>query len=273
MRVAVLLENKAVRPGLRERHGLSLYLETDRHRVLFDMGPDDSFLENAACLGIHLEEVDTAVLSHGHHDHGGGLEAFLRVNAAAPVYIRPEALGEFYSLRDSGPHHRISLPASVRGLDRLVETGPVHRLDDELTLFSDVRGNITLGANRRLKRLQDGQLVQDTFRHEQNLLVTSGGKAVLFAGCAHSGILAILDRCRELLGRDPDVVLGGFHLYSPGTGETEPKAVVQEIGRYLAERPAVYYTGHCTGGAAFRQLEEVLGRRLRPLHGGMEFLF
>lgn len=152
-------------------------------------------------------------------------------------------------------------------------TDPVHRLDEGLTLFSDVRGALQLKANRRLKRLQDGRLVQDDFCHEQSLLVVSGGKSALFAGCAHSGILAIMGRCRELLGRDPDLVFGGFHLYSPGTGETEPEALVQEIGGQLAKRRTVYYTGHCTGPAAFRQLKEILGERIQPLHGGMEFSF
>lgn len=272
MYAAVLLENTAVRPGLLERHGLSLYIETEKRRILFDMGPDGAFLENAACMGIDLKGVDAAIVSHGHRDHGGGLESFLQT-AAAPVYIRREALGEYYSLRDDGRHHSLGLSIPAGQRERLVYTGPVHRLDEGLTLFSNVRGTLRLRANRRLKRLQDGRLVQDDFCHEQNLLVVSGGKSALFAGCAHSGILAIMERCRELLGRDPDLVFGGFHLYSPGTGETEPEALVQEIGRQLAKRQTVYYTGHCTGPAAFRQLKGILGERMRPLHGGMEFSF
>lgn len=272
MHVAVLLENTAVRPGLLERHGLSLYIETEERRILFDVGPDNAFWENAACMGIDLKRADAAIVSHGHRDHGGGVESFLQ-NTAVPVYIRREALGEYYSLRDDGRRHSLGLSLQAGQLDRLVFTDPVHQLEGGLTLFSDVRGTLQLKANRRLKRLQDGHLVQDDFCHEQSLLVVSGGKSALFAGCAHSGILAIMDRCRELLGQDPDLVFGGFHLYSPGTGETEPETLVQEIGRRLAERQAVYYTGHCTGPRAFRQLKEILGERMQPLHGGMEFFF
>lgn len=73
MKIVTLLENTACRPGLRAARGLSLYVETRRHRILFDMGPDPQFLDNARELGIDLSTVDVAVLSHGHSDHGGGL--------------------------------------------------------------------------------------------------------------------------------------------------------------------------------------------------------
>ena len=73
MKIVTLLENTARRPGLAAARGLSLYVETDRRKVLFDMGPDASFLDNARALGIDLAAVDDAVLSHGHSDHGGGI--------------------------------------------------------------------------------------------------------------------------------------------------------------------------------------------------------
>lgn len=97
VKVVTLLENAACREGLASAHGLSLYLETPRHRILFDMGPDGAFAENAAALGVDLKSVDLAVLSHGHYDHGGGLAAFCRCNDTARIYIRRDAFGEFLS--------------------------------------------------------------------------------------------------------------------------------------------------------------------------------
>ena len=73
MKIVTLLENTSRRPGLTAARGLSLYAETAERKVLFDMGPDEAFLENARALGVDLAAVDTAVLSHGHSDHGGGL--------------------------------------------------------------------------------------------------------------------------------------------------------------------------------------------------------
>ena len=40
-------------------------------------------------------------------------------------------------------------------------------------------------------------------------------------------------------------------------------------GKALAEYPATYYTGHCTGEAQFNRLKDILGQRLLPLSTGM----
>ena len=81
MKIVTLLENTAGDAGLCAAHGLSLYIETPKHKILFDMGPDARFLDNAKKLGVDLSAVDIAVLSHGHYDHGGGLRAFCEINS------------------------------------------------------------------------------------------------------------------------------------------------------------------------------------------------
>ena len=72
MIIKVLSENTAASDEFGCEHGLSLYVETGKHRLLFDTGASDLFAKNAARLGVELSAVDTAVLSHGHYDHGGG---------------------------------------------------------------------------------------------------------------------------------------------------------------------------------------------------------
>ena len=66
-------------------HGLSLFIETEEHKILFDMGQSDAFIKNALSLGIDIAKVDIAVISHGHYDHGGGLRYFLELNRSAPI--------------------------------------------------------------------------------------------------------------------------------------------------------------------------------------------
>ncbi len=95
-RVAALVENSSAAPACESRHGLSLYLETGKHKVLFDVGPNRLFLENAAKLGVDIAAVDTVILSHGHVDHAGGLEAFLSANDRARIYLRPSATEPHY---------------------------------------------------------------------------------------------------------------------------------------------------------------------------------
>ena len=91
MKIVCLLENKTALPHMETEHGLSLYIETGNKKILFDMGQTDAFAQNAEKLGISLEEVDFAVLSHGHYDHGGGLSRFLEINRHAPVFVQKDA--------------------------------------------------------------------------------------------------------------------------------------------------------------------------------------
>ena len=84
MKLTTLIENTTLSPALTAEHGLSLYIETRGHKILFDMGQSPAFAENAETLGVDLSEIDLAILSHGHYDHGGGLATFLELNSTAP---------------------------------------------------------------------------------------------------------------------------------------------------------------------------------------------
>ena len=77
MRVYTLIENTEGTDLCRTEHGLSLYFETEHHKILMDTGASETFLGNARLLGVKLEEVDICVLSHGHYDHAGGLMGFV----------------------------------------------------------------------------------------------------------------------------------------------------------------------------------------------------
>ena len=110
MKITALLENTTKRPDMSTEHGLSLYIETAGHKILFDMGQTELFSENAAALGIDLEAVDLAVLSHGHYDHGGGLATLYAHNSKLLVTVGQNVnAGDIVSLsgstgRSTGPH-------------------------------------------------------------------------------------------------------------------------------------------------------------------------
>ena len=274
MKVVTLLENTACTADLRHAHGLSLYLEAGSHRILFDMGPNAGFLENAEKLGVNLAAVDVAFLSHGHYDHAGGLELFCKRNKTAKIYVNRLAFGEFYAEREGQEPEYIGVdPKLERYHSRFVLTDAEVTVDAELRVFSDVRTNdYHSSANDTLRMKRGDDLPPDDFHHEQNLLITAEGKTVLLAGCAHRGIVNILRRAEEILGKAPDAVIAGFHLYNPGTGEPEPRSLIEAVGRELADRPTMYYTGHCTGQEAYDILKEILGGRLNRLSGGAEFI-
>lgn len=90
--IKILIEDTTDDNRLHNEHGLSLYIETDEQRILFDVGASPLFVENAKIMGVDLAKIDSVVISHGHNDHGGGIEAFLRENSNALVYIQRHAL-------------------------------------------------------------------------------------------------------------------------------------------------------------------------------------
>ena len=270
MRITTLLENTTCRPDVVNAHGLSQYVETKTHKLLFDMGPSPDFWKNAEALGVDLTQVDVAVLSHGHNDHSGGLEYFCRHNDHAPIYLEKDALGPYYAIGPKGPRFIGVDPACREFESRFRFCSGETVIDGQLRLFSDVVGTACYShANDTLRRREEEEYLAEDFRHEHDLLVTEGETAVLLAGCAHRGIVNILRRAEAVLGRAPDAVLAGFHLYNPGTGQPEPRELVEAVGRELAARKnTVYYTGHCTGEDAFSILKELLGDRLHHMSGG-----
>lgn len=269
MKIVVLMENRTQRPELRCAHGLSLYIETATRKLLMDMGPDADFVENAKTLGVDLAAVDMAFLSHGHDDHAGGLAAFCEVNDRAKIYMEKDAFGQYYDVTGGERLYAGVDPDFLRYRDRFVFTNGRTQVTPEITLFSDVRGDLYhIPMNDGMMELRRGVLVQDDFRHEQNLIVAEGEKRVLFTGCAHRGIVNILRRAEEILGRSPDAVVGGFHLYNPITGELPEEHIVQDIAGELSRRDLRCCTGHCTGIAGHRALHNAMGERCGYLFCG-----
>ena len=268
MKITVLVENHA-QVAFDGAHGLSLLIETGGLRLLFDFGPNgDILLENAKKLHVDLNSVDLAALSHGHYDHSGGLEAFLKANDHAPVYVQRGAFeGHFAKMgggaRDIGAD--ASLPAQYA--DRLRYVDEAAEIAEGITLFAHVpiESAPSVAYTSFLTPAPGGGFVQDRFGHEMNLLVREGGHLALFSGCAHQGILNILGRAEQLAGASPDAVVAGLHLMS------EPPQTAEAVGEELLRRRLRCWTGHCTGMDAYGTLCGILGRRVHYMAAGASF--
>lgn len=259
MKITMLAENTACSPEMEHEHGLSAYIETGKHRVLFDMGATGAFARNAERLGIDLSAVDTAVLSHGHYDHGGGLETFLELNASAPVYVSRHAFEPHYSAVDG----YIGLDKSLEGNYRLVSAGDELRLDDELCICScNAMEREYKTETWGLSMCGGGELVPEDFRHEQYLTITENGKRVLMSGCSHKGILNIVRWLR------PDVLIGGFHFMKVDTLSADGRTLLDAAADTLLGYNIKYYTCHCTGLEQYAYLKERMGGALSYFAAG-----
>lgn len=233
MRITVLTENTSCGPMIGCEHGLSLSIETNTHHILFDTGQSSLFAENAEKCGVDLSRVDIAVLSHGHYDHGGGLQRFLQLNDKAKVYLSRYAFEPHYNAAEK----YIGLDVGLKDSDRLVYTSEEYRIDDGLTLYAcneweTVREIDCAGLSVK----QNGRLLPEDFRHEQYLLISDKEKRILISGCSHKGIINIMHWFH------PDVLVGGFHFMKMPLDE-RLVSFAHELDAY----DSAYYTCHCTG--------------------------
>lgn len=286
MKITVLIENVTPSDRYCSKHGLSMFIEAECGRILFDMGPDGSFIDNARALGIDVTTADMAVISHGHFDHGGGLRAFLEATEAAgrkvPVYVHERAFED----------HRANTPVGLKDIgieadllsaypDRFVLTGDAHEIGDALSLFAAVEMlELAPVSNRVLLERScpcepdaanasadaSSAFAPDAFAHEQTLIIRENERTVLVTGCSHCGIVNIMKKAEALVGKPLDAVVAGFHLMNPSSGDVEDPATVAAVADFMAARPTSYYTFHCTGLAAYGILRDVLGSRVSYLY-------
>lgn len=260
--------------GLLHEHGLSLHVEANGTRFLFDLGQTSRFAQNAERLGVDLSAAALVIISHGHYDHGGGLARFLEMNRAAPVCLRRGADGSF---------HAGSRGSRYIGLDRGVLAAHRERLkwldDDEevargIHLLTRIPGSEPRPAgNLRLMARRGGDLVQDDFAHELFCVIEEDDGMTVITGCGHSGIANMLLAAQERFpGRSLKAVVGGLHLLDgkgPGGPAVDEEGVEALLRALAGQERARVVTGHCTGEGAMALLGERLGGRLVRMSTGM----
>ena len=272
MRILNLVENELGDSGCEAAHGLSFYVETENHKLLFDSSPSEVVIRNAQKLGVDLTAVDTVILSHGHYDHSGGILPFVELNPKAKIYMQHNAGGEYYAFDGEEQGFRyIGIDKKILSLPQVQLLKGDTKIDDELQVFTvDQRVYPLPSTNKRLRELCNGQYIQDEFRHEQNLLLTTDGKKILFCGCAHNGILNVMETLERKFGPAslPDLVIGGFHLMKRTEFSEVDTAEVTEIANRLKSYKYHFATCHCTGLQVFNQMKEIMGDQLSYVRSG-----
>ncbi len=272
--ITVLAENTARGAGILGEHGFACWIDTGTHRVLFDTGQGMALIHNAAALGVDLTRADAIVLSHGHFDHVGGLEAALAAAPRASLFLHPRAAEPKFSGGDPAAARRISLPfveteAFRRGSRRIVTTrepcevapgvwttGEIPRAND----FEDTGGPFFLDA--ALTR-------PDPLLDDQAVFLPTPRGVIAICGCAHAGVVNTLDHIARLTSGAPvRALFGGLHLENAATRRMD------ETVRVLRERrPGQMGFCHCTGLAAGRRLWSEFPDACVAVHAGRRLDF
>lgn len=249
MKITALVENHST-CDLNPKHGLSFYIETEKHKILFDVGPDNTLFENSHKRGIDLSKIDTVIISHGHSDHGGALEQFLKINHTAKVYVQRKAFEKHY-LKLLFLKINVGIPSELQIHPQVVILDGDYTIDRELALFTVSNTEKCHSNANDILHMENGK---DDFSHEQNLMIF-GDRNVLIMGCGHAGVVNILEKAAS---HKPQVCIGGYHLWNPITKKNASNELLEEIAQELERYDIHYYTCHCTGQKAYHYLSKRL---------------
>ncbi len=247
IKITALVENVS-QGELKPKHGLSFYIETENHKILFDLGSDKTVFDNAKKKSIDLSTVDVVIVSHGHKDHGGALKDFLEINTKAKVYIQESAFKSYYTklLFLKIP---IGLNKTLKEHPQIILLNGDFKIDDQLSLFTV---NDRSQSYSPMNDLLYDKYGLDKFMHEQNLII-DGNKPVLVMGCGHTGLVNIMKKAEKYT---PQICIGGFHLTNPVTKKVVSKSLLDNILERLEHYTETqFYTCHCTGVSAFEYLQ------------------
>jgi len=210
-RIVILWDNVAARPGLHSGWGFSCFVRVGSRDILFDTGPDGvQLLKNMELLLIEPEEIKAVILSHLHGDHIGGLEALLGASRGATFYIP------------------FSFPSSIR--EKINSAGGLVKDVAEPTRISE-------------KIWSTGAMPGPP--EEQSLVIETSVGCILIVGCAHPGLIPIIDRAMEITSQRVYLLLGGFHLFN----EREEK--IRQIVAQVRQAGVIKVAPcHCTGELA-----------------------
>jgi 7,8-dihydropterin-6-yl-methyl-4-(beta-D-ribofuranosyl)aminobenzene 5'-phosphate synthase len=223
IKLTVIYDNVRYEKGLRADWGFSCLVEGLDKTILFDTGRfDDIWISNMSKFGIEPDIVEELVVSHDHPDHVGGVMKFLE--------LRPDI--------------NVTLVKSFRsGFKKAVS-----KLGSEV-IEIDQPGIVSKNC------LSTGEM-KSFVKNEHSLVILTNRGLIILTGCAHPGVIDIVERARKITNKEVLLLAGGFHLLADH--ESSLRKIAEQINAMGVNYVA---PSHCSGGQAMKILAEVYGKR------------
>ena len=273
MKLTIVVDDRAQPESpFRAEHGASFAIENQGHTLLFDTGGSgEVLLHNLEAAGLDPGRIEAVILSHGHHDHTGGLAELVGRFPGMAVYAHPDLFRERFSKADTGPRP-VGPPFTPSDLEGRAlfhlgsepqEVLPGVWTTGEIAPRLEAEGR----APTHLIRGENGW-DPDPYRDDMSVVVKVGDGLVLVCGCCHAGLLNTLVYVRRTFGQDPVAVVGGLHLGS--TDAPTMDHIVEVLAGYGSPQ---FWVGHCTGDRGFLRLKMAFGARVALYATGTELTF
>ena len=210
MKITILTENFAG-SGFLAEHGLSYLIEHKNVKFLFDVGNTDVFIKNAKALDINIDDVETVVLSHGHWDHGNGLQ-YLKNKT---LITHPTSFIKRYREKDNSDIELKLSKEEIQEKFNLIESSVPYYLTKDIIFLGSIPRNNSFEA--KSTNFIDDFNQPDFVEDDSALAVIQNNEIIIITGCSHAGICNIIEYACKITGINKiKTVLGGFHLKQNG---------------------------------------------------------
>ncbi len=265
VRITILCENLVGRLGVAGEHGFSAFIETDKGNYLFDTGSGHSIVGNSLVLGKDLRTIKAIFLSHGHYDHTGGLPRVLGFSGKVDVYAHPQIFLDRIAVikeKDKLTKRFIGIPFKRSYLESLganfIFNTKFIEVEKGLYLTGEVPRKTSFEKlDQRLFAVIDDKMIQDRLLDDQSLVINSKKGLILILGCAHSGMINIINHVINKMKTDSFfAIFGGTHL--DFLTEEQLEESIKYLKKFEFKKIGV---SHCTGMKATFRLQQEFGDR------------
>ncbi|MBU3213774.1 MBL fold metallo-hydrolase [Clostridium estertheticum] len=258
LKITTIIENNPDDDNLLfSEHGLSLYIEYEEKKILFDTGQSGNFIKNAELLKININKLDYVVLSHGHYDHTGGIRKFVNKNYNSyKLIVGKNFFNKKYKLVEKDNYKYIGNSFDKEYIHqnnievKYIEED-IFYITENIMIFSNFKAsNKFEQINKIFQIKQDENYIVDDFSDEKVLVLKHKKGLIVIVGCSHVGIVNILETIIERTGMTIYGIVGGTHLV-----EASEKRLKNTISYFKEKDISLLAMSHCTGKYAIEKIK------------------
>ena len=264
VKIVVLNDNRCSNSNFEHEHGISLYIESDEKKVLFDAGQTDIFLKNAQKLNIDLNKLDAIVLSHGDFDHGNGLKY---LNVKTDLICHPDFVLTRISKRTGNNNGLNQTREELANKFNLIESKKPYNVTNKIIFLGQIERKNDFERGQNLPAWDENG---KTYEHldDSGLVIKTDNGLIVISGCSHSGICNTVEYAKKITGDNRVIaVMGGFHL------KTVDECTKKTIEYMKQNNIKMVYLAHCTSDIVCQEFLKQMSGKTTIIETGKSYEF